>query len=164
MKETVRDQICADGLQLTIACSSDEHTSAATTASAWACTWGGGACWQGGRLAEEPGLHLACGRKSRSLSQMCHTGSVLKDCATSSYRLGAVLERLRHRDHKPLTCSALLLSAWFNPTQTTNKTTVSNQRLSRRLNQNWFKPLKKVWFTAGLIDWITLDYKAQMEL
>lgn len=46
--------------ELTTACSSGVRTSAATTASAWACTWGEGACWQAGRLAEGPGLHPAC--------------------------------------------------------------------------------------------------------
>ena len=51
------------------------------------------------------------GRKSRSLSYMCYSGSVLKDCVTSSYHLGAVLERLQHHNHKPQTYSALLLSA-----------------------------------------------------
>lgn len=37
------------------------RTSAATTASAWACTWGGGACWRGGRPAAGPALRQAWG-------------------------------------------------------------------------------------------------------
>lgn len=54
-------------VSLTIACSSAVHTSVATTASAWACTWGEGACWQGSRLVKVLGKHQACERKKQIL-------------------------------------------------------------------------------------------------